>query len=124
MNLQLGSALGTATLSDGDVEGTFTMYAVRGLPRSQCALVARTANGWIFIRANDGPLEWFGTYGTASEALAALANAILQSYLDEVITPHYREVLSFEAITGEPPLQEARGTPTSFRRSRRTGSPS
>jgi hypothetical protein len=81
MTLQLGSAIGTATVSDGCVEGTFTVYTVQGLPPTECALLATADGRWTFIRAGDGPLEWVGTYRTENEALIALADVILQGWL-------------------------------------------
>lgn len=107
MNLQLGSAIGTATLSDGDVEGTFTMYAVHGLPPSECALLARTDAGWTFIRATDGPLEWCGMHPTACGALVALANAILQTYLNDLVRHQDGQSYSFTSIA-IPPTAERR----------------
>ena len=119
MNLQLGSAIGTATISDEFLEGTFTLYAVQGLPPPEGALLARTQGGWIFLRATDGPLEWEGTYRTAGDALDALANVILQSYINELITRHCADAFSFTEITREPIGQRVLGTASRTRSTRR-----
>ena len=86
MNFHLGAAVGTANISEGFLEGTFTLYAVQGLPPTECALLAMTERGWRFIRATDGPLEWGGTYRTAREALAVLGNVLVQGYIDALVT--------------------------------------
>lgn len=110
MNLQLGSAIGTATISDGFLEGTFTMYAVQGLPPTECAVLALTEGGWIFIRASDGPLHWEGTYRAAGEALDGLARVILQNYINELTTRSCTDALSWTAITRDPGGQHLPGT--------------
>jgi hypothetical protein len=49
-------------ISDGVLEGTFTLYAVHGLPTDESALLAMIDGGWTFIRATDGRMELGGTH--------------------------------------------------------------